>query len=57
MIHQVELNWKGKMHFESEGPGGKVLIDGAEEFGGEGKGDAGNPGGTGLRSNSDFRAV
>jgi putative redox protein len=38
MIHQVELNWKGKMHFESEGPGGKVLIDGAEEFGGEGKG-------------------
>ena len=26
------------MHFESEGPGGKVLIDGAEEFGGEGKG-------------------
>ena len=38
MDHQVKLSWKGKMHFESEGPGGKVLIDGAEEFGGEGKG-------------------
>lgn len=38
MTHNVELNWKGKMHFESEGPGGKVLIDSAEEFGGEGKG-------------------
>ena len=38
MTHNVALNWKGKMHFESEGPGGKVLIDGAEEFGGEGKG-------------------
>lgn len=38
MTHNVTLNWKGKMHFESEGPGGKVLIDGAEEFGGEGKG-------------------
>ena len=35
---KVNLDWKGKMHFESEGPGGKVLIDGAEEFGGEGKG-------------------
>ena len=35
---KVNLEWKGKMHFESEGPGGKVLIDGAEEFGGEGKG-------------------
>lgn len=38
MTHNVSLNWKGKMHFESEGPGGKVLIDGAEEFGGEGRG-------------------
>ncbi|MFC2109082.1 OsmC family protein [Bacteroidota bacterium] len=38
MTHNVALSWKGKMHFESEGPGGKVLIDGAEEFGGEGKG-------------------
>jgi putative redox protein len=38
MTHNVELSWKGKMHFESVGPGGKVLIDGAEEFGGEGKG-------------------
>ena len=37
-IHKVALNWKGKMHFESEGPGGTVAIDGAEEFGGEGKG-------------------
>lgn len=35
---KVILDWKGKMHFESEGPGGKVLVDGAEEFGGEGKG-------------------
>jgi putative redox protein len=38
MTHNVTLDWKGKMHFESEGPGGKILIDGAEEFGGEGKG-------------------
>ena len=38
MSHQVSLEWKGKMHFESKGPGGSVLIDGVEEFGGEGKG-------------------
>jgi len=38
MTQNVTLEWKGKMHFESEGPGGKILIDGAEEFGGEGKG-------------------
>ncbi|MEI6865233.1 OsmC family protein [Flavicella sp.] len=38
MTHNIKLNWKGKMHFESEGPGGKVLIDGVEKFGGEGKG-------------------
>jgi len=38
MTHEVELTWKGNMHFESEGPGGKVPIDGAKEFGGEGKG-------------------
>lgn len=38
MTHKVELTWKGNMHFESEGPGGKVSIDGAKEFGGDGKG-------------------
>ncbi|MGY6649097.1 OsmC family protein [Wenyingzhuangia sp. IMCC45574] len=35
---KIKLNWKEGVHFESEGPGGNVLIDGSEEVGGQGKG-------------------
>ncbi|WP_010136952.1 OsmC family protein [Ochrovirga pacifica] len=35
---KIKLNWKEAVHFESEGPGGNVLIDGSEEVGGQGKG-------------------
>ncbi len=35
---KIKLNWKDGVHFESEGPGGNVLIDGSEEVGGQGKG-------------------
>lgn len=38
MAHEVKCSWKGKMAFESEGPGGKVMMDASEEVGGEGKG-------------------
>lgn len=35
---KIKLNWKEGVHFESEGPGGNVLIDGSEAVGGQGKG-------------------
>ncbi|MGY5352422.1 OsmC family protein [Wenyingzhuangia sp. IMCC45533] len=35
---KIKLNWKDGVHFESQGPGGNVLIDGSEEVGGQGKG-------------------
>ena len=35
---KIKLNWKENVHFESEGPGGMVPIDGSEEVGGQGKG-------------------
>lgn len=35
---KISLNWKEGVHFESEGPGGIVPIDGSEEVGGQGKG-------------------
>ena len=35
---KISLNWKEGVHFESEGPGGMVPIDGSEEVGGQGKG-------------------
>ncbi len=38
MTTKVELNWKGKMLFESVTPEGNVLIDAAKDVGGEGKG-------------------
>ena len=38
MTNKVELNWKGKMLFESVTPEGNVLIDAAEDVGGQGKG-------------------
>jgi putative redox protein len=38
MTNKIELNWKGQMLFESIAPEGKVLIDAAEEVGGQGKG-------------------
>lgn len=38
MTNKIELNWKGNMLFESIAPEGTVLIDAAEEFGGQGKG-------------------
>ena len=34
MTNKIELNWKGQMLFESIAPEGKVLIDAAEEVGG-----------------------
>ena len=38
MTNKVEVNWKGKMLFESVTPEGNVLIDAAEDVGGQGKG-------------------
>jgi len=38
MIHTIESNWKGKMLFCVEEPGGTVSIDSDAQFGGEGKG-------------------
>lgn len=35
---KIKLNWKEGVHFDSEGPGGNVLIDGSEAVGGQGKG-------------------
>ena len=38
MIKKIELSWKGKMLFESVAPEGSVMIDAAEDAGGQGKG-------------------
>ena len=38
MINKIEVSWKGEMLFESVAPEGKVMIDAAEESGGQGKG-------------------
>jgi putative redox protein len=38
MINKIEVSWKGEMLFESVAPEGKVMIDAAEENGGQGKG-------------------
>lgn len=38
MTNKIELSWKGQMLFESEAPEGSVMIDAAEEVGGQGKG-------------------
>ena len=38
MSAKIEVNWKGQMLFESVAPEGSVLIDAAEEVGGQGKG-------------------
>jgi putative redox protein len=38
MINTIEVNWKGEMLFESVAPEGTVMIDAAEESGGQGKG-------------------
>lgn len=38
MTNKIEVNWKGQMLFESVAPEGSVLIDAAEEVGGQGKG-------------------
>lgn len=38
MTNKIEVNWKGKMLFESVAPEGSVLIRAAEEIGGQGKG-------------------
>ncbi|MBE0424828.1 MAG: OsmC family protein [Lutibacter sp.] len=38
MINTIEVSWKGEMLFESTAPEGKVMIDAAEESGGQGKG-------------------
>lgn len=38
MTNKIEVNWKGQMLFESTAPEGTVLIDAAEEIGGQGKG-------------------
>jgi len=35
---KINLSWKEAVHFESNGPGGIVPIDGPEDMGGEGKG-------------------
>ncbi len=37
-IQKIVLNWKEGVHFESEGPGGNVLIDGSQAVGGQDKG-------------------
>ncbi|MBK5210320.1 MAG: OsmC family protein [Flavobacteriaceae bacterium] len=38
MINKIEVSWKGEMLFESVAPEGSVMIDAAEESGGQGKG-------------------
>lgn len=38
MINKIEVSWKGQMLFESVAPEGTVMIDAAEENGGQGKG-------------------
>ena len=38
MTNKVEVSWKGQMIFESVAPEGSVMIDAAEEVGGQGKG-------------------
>lgn len=38
MTNKIELNWKGAMLFESVAPEGSVLVDAAEDVGGQGKG-------------------
>ncbi len=38
MTNKIELSWKGQMLFESVAPEGNVMIDAAEEVGGQGKG-------------------
>ena len=38
MINKIEVSWKGEMLFESVAPEGNVMIDAAEEVGGQGKG-------------------
>lgn len=38
MINTIEVSWKGEMLFESVAPEGTVMIDAAEEAGGQGKG-------------------
>ena len=38
MTNRIEVSWKGQMLFESVAPEGTVMIDAAEEVGGQGKG-------------------
>lgn len=38
MTNKIELNWRGEMLFESVTAEGKVMIDAAEDAGGQGKG-------------------
>ena len=38
MTNKIEISWKGQMLFESVAPEGNVMIDAAEEVGGQGKG-------------------
>ncbi|MBP9602121.1 MAG: OsmC family protein, partial [Lutibacter sp.] len=38
MTNKIEVSWKGQMLFESIAPEGSVMIDAAEEVGGQGKG-------------------
>ncbi len=38
MTNKIEVSWKGQMLFESVAPEGNVMIDAAEEVGGQGKG-------------------
>ena len=38
MTNKIEVSWKGQMLFESTAPEGSVLIDAAEDEGGQGRG-------------------
>ncbi|MGV8946557.1 MAG: OsmC family protein [Lutibacter sp.] len=38
MINKIEVSWKGEMLFESVADEGNLMIDAAEESGGQGKG-------------------
>ena len=38
MTNKIEVSWKGQMLFESKAAEGSVLIDAAEDVGGQGKG-------------------
>jgi len=38
MTNKIEVSWKGNMLFESVAPEGNLMIDAAEEVGGQGKG-------------------